>query len=338
MVGSLMPIAASPPPIRSDEEYARLLGSLRFWEPYARAAVDRAGLPPPSRLEMHTIGTYPAVVADTGVVVKLFGDRWSGPESHRAERAALGVLAGSDLPVPDLVAEGELYPGGDWPWPYLITQAMEGRPYRKVEPLLDPAQRHGVARSMGELLRRLHEVPLPKGETHLGPSWDRFLALLERRRREAPADHIRWRHLPAQLVSQLEGFLPDPGDLVDTSGDPVLVHGDLHADHVFLDPHSGEVTGLIDFTDAHAGDPRYDLVALHTGTFRLRRDMLGSFLESYGWDVPKAGWAEEMLAFTILHDFDVLEGIPPETLQGVGDLPGLAARLWKPLGPSHLDE
>jgi hypothetical protein len=38
---------------------------------------------------MHTTGAYPAVVADTGVVVKVFGDRWSGPEMHRAEREAL---------------------------------------------------------------------------------------------------------------------------------------------------------------------------------------------------------------------------------------------------------
>lgn len=43
-----------------------------------------------------------------------------------------------------------------------------------------------------------------------------------------------------------------------------------------------------------------DLAALHTGTFRLRKDMSGAFLYARCREVPRKGWAEGMPAFTLL--------------------------------------
>jgi hygromycin-B 7''-O-kinase len=317
-----------PPPIASDQDYAERLGDLPTWEPLARAALERARIPQPSRLEIaHPLGTYPALLADARprLVIKLFGDRYAGPESHAAELAGYQVLDGHQLPVPRLVAAGELLPGhATWQWPFLILTELPGQSYATAVARLDPGRRATVARSIGALLRRLHELPLPQPPGPLA-SWDRFLALLRRRRLHAPADHRRWGLLPARLCDQLDGWLPDPDALVDTSRPPVFVHGDLHSDHVFVDAGGG-LTGIIDFTDVYAADPRHDLVALHFGTFGLDTTLLSACLDAYGWDRRPATWAREMLAFTLLHDFNLLR--PEMRLDQFPTLDQLAHSIW----------
>jgi hypothetical protein len=105
----------------------------------------------------------------------------------------------------------------------------------------------------------------------------------------------------ARLCDQLDGRLPDPGALVDTRRPPWFVHGDLHAGHVFLDPASRRLVGVIDFTDSAAGDPRYDLVARSTsGTFQTDEALLAACLDGSGWPDRPATWARELLAFTLL--------------------------------------
>ena len=315
------------PAIASDEDYARRLGDGALWEPLARAALDRAGLEQPAQLRpARPLGTYPTLLSDTGLVVKLFGDRWAGPQSHQAELWAYHILDGHDLPVPRLVAAGQLFPDatGTWPWPFLIVTRLQGATYAALSATLDPAARRQVAGDLGRLLRRLHALPLTGGR--LAPSWNRFLALLRRRRGQAPQDHRRWEVLPPGLCRQLDGWLPDPDALVDTGRPPCFVHGDLHDEHVFLDPISRRLAGIIDFTDVHAGDPRYDLVALHFGTFRTDKALLGACLDAYGWQERPASWPRDMLALTLLHDFNMFgPGMP---LGRFATLDDLADAIW----------
>ena len=71
-----------PPAFASDQDYADRLGDGAFWEPWARAALDLAGLDQPEMLQpARPLGTYPTLLTGTGLVVKLFGDRWYGPWS-----------------------------------------------------------------------------------------------------------------------------------------------------------------------------------------------------------------------------------------------------------------
>jgi hygromycin-B 7''-O-kinase len=189
------------PVIASDEDYARRLGDGAFWEPWACAAFDLAGLDQRARLwPARPLGSYPTLLSDTGLVVKLFGDRWYGPESHQAELEAYRVLDGHDLPVPRLVAAGQLFPDAtnQWPWPFLILTQLRGATYAALSATLDRAARRRVAGDLGWLLRRLHRLPL--SGRRLAPSWRHFLALLERRRGEAPQDHRRWGAAAAPAV------------------------------------------------------------------------------------------------------------------------------------------
>jgi hygromycin-B 7''-O-kinase len=321
------------PVLDSDAEYALRLGDQAFWEPYARRALERAGLPTPSSMWIaQEVGTYPTLLTDTGLVVKLFGQRYYGPESHAAERDAYRVLAGYPLPAPGLVAAGALFSDADgWPWPFLVVTQVHGVSYASQQASLSPSDRLLVARELGGFLRQLHALPLV-GMDALRPDWDRCLALLARRRRDAPADYRRWGILPPHLVDQLDGWLPDPLALVDTRRPPRFLHGDIHSQHVFLDPVTHALSAVIDFTDALAGDPRYDLVALHFGTFRTDKALLIACLDGCGWPVPDDDWPRQMLAFTLLHDFNMLT--PNMDLARYRALDDLADAIWRLDTPS----
>jgi aminoglycoside phosphotransferase (APT) family kinase protein len=45
-------------------------------------------------------------------------------------------------------------------------------------------------------------------------------------------------------------------------GSPRLVHNDLYLEHVLIDPRSGSVCGVIDWSDAVIGDPALDFAVL----------------------------------------------------------------------------
>lgn len=60
------------------------------------------------------------------------------------------------------------------------------------------------------------------------------------------------------------------------------------------------MAGLIDFADAVAGDPAYELVALFAGLFRCAPAPLRAFLEAYGPEPafgPAAAAARTLEAF-----------------------------------------
>lgn len=322
------------PALASDAEYRQRLGDQAFWEPYARAVLEQAGLPAPALMRIaREVGTYPTLITDSGLVVKLFGERYYGPESFAAERDAYRVLEGYPLPVPKLIAAGSLFSDNDdgWLWPFLVVTQVHGVSYAAQRASLSQSHRLTVARQLGGFLYHLHRLPLI-GRDALLPTWDRFLALLARRRRDAPADYRGWGILPPHLVDQLDGWLPDPFALADTSQPPRFLHGDIHNEHVFLDPGSHRLSAVIDFTDVFAGDPRYDLVALHFGTFRTDKALLAACLDGYGWPTPDADWPRQMLAFTLLHDFNMLT--PDMELGDHRSLDDLADAIWRLDTPS----
>lgn len=280
--------------------------------------------------------SYPTLLADTGVVVKLFGQRFAGPESHRVERAAYALLDSSDLPVPELLHSGELYPEATgWKWPYLILSRLSGIPYAEVGDALPARARLRLAREVGEFLRRLHALPLG-GDGVLAGAWERFHALLRRRRREAPGEYRQKGYLSQEALGQVPDFLPsDPTALIPADQAPAFVHGDLHSEHLLVDPREGRLRGVLDFTDGYAGDPRYDFLALHFGTFRANKALLQAALQGYGWFDTDERWARDMMAFTFLHDFDLLARLGDDVtlLRKAPDLESVARLLWDPTSP-----
>jgi aminoglycoside phosphotransferase (APT) family kinase protein len=75
---------------------------------------------------------------------------------------------------------------------------------------------------------------------------------------EARHQHARVAELvPAPHRAAVAAFLAAPAPLWAAPA-PVLLHNDLGAEHVLVDPATRAVTGIIDWADAAIGDPAYD--------------------------------------------------------------------------------
>ncbi|UCM90623.1 phosphotransferase family protein [Streptomyces marincola] len=316
----------SPGGIGSDDAYARIRNDAGFWEPWVRPALERLGFSSVGDLRVPGASTSPVLVSSTGLVVKLYGAHWYGPESFAVESEAYRLLEGTGLPVPNVLARGELYPrSDDWTWPFMVLEAVPGRTWREATEDMATPGRLALARRLGTVLRQVHEVPLSAATGPLRPESTRFADVLRERRAATVADHREWGHLPPALLDGVPGFLPEIDALL---GDrpPVFVHGDLHGTNLFVGTGPERVSGLIDFADSYAGDPRYSLVQLHLNAFGADRSLLRAALEGADWPVP-GDFPRQMLAFTFLHDFDVLENVPLD-LTGVSSLDDLAGLLW----------
>jgi hypothetical protein len=254
-----------PRPVTTQPHYGAHLGDVEYWSAYVSAALDRHGIPH-SRIEAPFVGSFPTFLAGD-VVVKLFADTFDGPRSFAVEKAMYELLSPiRDIPAPGLVAEGQLFDDpAQWNWPYLISERLAGTAVRDL-PIerLTPA----VAERLGAIAARLHSLPVPSAVAarDLPPSL----------RCEAP-DRLRGHGLPEHLVEQVPEFLAD------APADRVLVHADLTADHLFLD--SSGLVGIIDWGDAVAADPWYELVALRFDGLRTNRPLFEAFLDGYGWPI-----------------------------------------------------
>ena len=302
----------------TDAEYPAVYNDLAHWHPWIERALDIAGLPPARSLTAGTLGTFPTYRTGTGLVVKLFPAVYDGPASFEAEAAANAALVGSGLPVPAVVATGQLFDDDGWPWPFLVFEEAPGVPLASVE--LDAARRLVLAEDVGAFLRRLHQVPSPTG------TWDRYLTVLERRKRQVPdEDHRRHGWLAPHLLDAIPDYLarfPDETRF-DASQPPAFVHADLHHDHLFLDPATGHLQAVIDWGDVLEGDRWYDFGALATGSFHGDRAMIDTCYDAYG-ERPDP---EVQLARMLLHGWDLFDAVPDEIRKGSRSLEELAARL-----------
>jgi len=189
-------------------------------------------------------------------VVWRLGDQWAMRLPRHQKAAAKQETETSWLPrigkewpfaAPVPVRIGE--PSADFPWAWTVVPWIEGVPAH-----ISPLDRLGVAQ-LGAALRALH-TPAP-AEAPRHPR--RSLSLLQRSERvtatigalaSASADSP-WRlHSDAAArVFQQGATSPRPG--------PAWTHLDLHPGNVLTD--DGELAGIVDWSEAAAGDPAADL-------------------------------------------------------------------------------
>ncbi len=159
------------------------------------------------------------------------------------EAAVLAVVArhvSPAVPEPLVAADG-----------MLVYRMLGGSPLITALPVPSSDR---VGHALGRLLAELHAIPvaeLPPGvhldedplEEWLGEAQECFATS-----RETIPDHHRLRILQ---------FLKSPVPPEPTES--VFGHNDLGAEHVLIDPRSGTVTGVIDWSDAGFADPAIDL-------------------------------------------------------------------------------
>ncbi|WP_157973940.1 phosphotransferase family protein [Desertihabitans aurantiacus] len=175
---------------------------------------------------------------------ELVEKRFADPARHDTEVQALRALAGSGLPVPELVA---VTPG---------SVLMTLLPGERLDGLDASRQIAGISAS-AELLRELHRLPPPTGLP--GPPDD---ARTIRRYRDAGGPPLPLRVPPATP--------------------PVFCHGDWTNGNLLLSGE--EVSGVVDWEAAHVGDPLRELSRAAYGASRDDPRRAEALVEAYGAD------------------------------------------------------
>lgn len=172
-----------------------------------------------------------------------------------------------------------------FPWPFAGYRRVPGRSVCSAAP--DDAQRAAAAVPLARFVAALHRTPARDVEA-MGLPGDVIgkmdVAFHRTRIRGALAD-LRDRGLLDDDCVRRLGRVADDTPPVASRG-PVLVHGDLYARHVLVDD-AGLPSGVIDWGDAHAGDPAVDLSVAH---HLLPPAAHEAFREAYG-GVDAATWA-----------------------------------------------
>jgi aminoglycoside phosphotransferase (APT) family kinase protein len=148
------------------------------------------------------------------------------------------------LPVPEIThacRQGALKAVGH--------RAIPGEPLAVDE--LSSAQKDAIGAQLGEFLSALHSVPPHEDPNEAHRSWRgahaAFVADCERR-----VLPLLSRDEARRAVRMFEEFFENGFRFT-----PAIVHADLGPGHILVD--HGQITGIIDWTDARVGDPAIDL-------------------------------------------------------------------------------
>lgn len=142
----------------------------------------------------------------------------------------------------------------------MVLAAAAGRPLAEVEPGLSRTQLAAVYAQLGNALRAIHRVTLPYfgAADDAVATWEDLVdTWLAACRRARPALHTAGfvddeiSELLAQVTSLRAAALPGA----------VLCHGDLSADHLFVDDEL-RLTAIIDWGQVMGAEPALDIAML----------------------------------------------------------------------------
>lgn len=207
----------------------------------------------------------------------------------------------SNIPVPAIVATGHVYGNR----PAMAIEWVSGETAGDIM-LANPKLAHRLGTVSGQILARIHQIPLPK---------------------HSPGSHwpLRGTQHDPELRALLHQATPRP---------PALLHLDFHPFNLIAT--GGRVTGVLDWTNAAFGDPRADIARTVSimrlvapaliGTIGARRMSTGMFtrglLSSYQkWHgeltgmAPFYAWAGQFMLEDLGPKIDSLPVSSPATIR-----------------------
>ncbi len=185
--------------------------------------------------------------------------------SFAEEAWAMTQCREAGVPVPDVLGFRLADDGkGD----VMLMRRARGRALEAVLPDLDAAEKERVWTNVGRVLERLHCIPvssfgfLRETDDHApiqGADWHTYAQkLLEYREYDVPA--LQRAGLTLSEIGGLLELVRAVGELPYDS--PVLAHGDLGADHIYVDGDLN-VVDIIDFGMAQGSAAPLDFGVLH---------------------------------------------------------------------------
>jgi Ser/Thr protein kinase RdoA (MazF antagonist) len=177
--------------------------------------------------------------------------------------------------------------------PVLALAALPGVALARLG---EPATSSAAAwEAAGTMVRTLHDAPPPAWESKRGSE---RAATLE----QECAWLVEHDVLPGQVVARgrelaLGALAPRPSS---------FIHGDLQVAHVHVDEHD-RVTGVLDWSEAGAGDPAYDVATLTLGHPERLEPLLSGYGRDVDRDLVRGWWALRCLTairWLVEHDLD----------------------------------
>lgn len=160
--------------------------------------------------------------------------------------------------------------------PVLALAALPGRALGRLQ---EPSTASPAAwTAAGAAVRSLHDAPVPAWP---GRTPDELATRLA-----AECDWlIAHDVVPADVVTRNRRL----AEAVLRPWTPVFIHGDLQIVHVFVD--GGEVTGIIDWSEASPGDALYDLATLTLAHEERLDDVIAGYGTDVDVDLIRAWWS-----------------------------------------------
>ncbi|MEV6972398.1 phosphotransferase [Kitasatospora sp. NPDC093806] len=149
----------------------------------------------------------------------------------------------------------------------------------------------------GAAIRRLHDAPLPSWSGRAGRDVAALAAELSDECELLVTNGV----LPAELVARNRRV----AEAAFRPWTPAFTHGDLQIAHVFVE--GGEVTGIIDWSEAGRGDALYDLATFTLGHEERLDDVIAGYGGEVDVEVIHAWWSlRSLLAvrWLVEHGFD----------------------------------
>lgn len=194
--------------------------------------------------------------------------------AHRREIALLPELAAM-LPaaVPDFE---RLWPGGAaYAEPFMGYRKIDGVPLRRP---IRRQWRAALAAGLAAFLAALHRFPTDRAAALTGladgaGAWRAEYATVYGMMRERVIPLLD----PAPRAAATALFEGHLGDDRNFAFRPAVIHHDLGPEHILVEPASGRLAGVIDWSDVVIGDPAIDLAAL----LHLDADFAADVMERY---------------------------------------------------------
>ncbi|MBC8451385.1 MAG: phosphotransferase [Planctomycetes bacterium] len=224
------------------------------WDNRAFLMIDRAGFEWVLRFPQRAVAA-PLMARELELLPRLSA-KLASSDATPAD-AGLDAAVESTLALPNPELQGVA--AGDYPYPFGGYRRLPGRTACAWK--RGPGAERPGARALGQLLGALHPLgsaaPFVKffeRDLGTGDALAGRLRRFEERLGELEAGSARLGVQP----SDIRGAAHEVRTCPPWNGPPQLVHGDLYGRHLLVD-EAGHPTAVIDWGDAHRGDPALDL-------------------------------------------------------------------------------
>lgn len=214
---------------------------------------QRHGLGPVESIEQPGRGSINAVyIVNDTYVLRVNHKAAPGYDHFKSERRAFERLRGLNMPVPQVIA----YSAAD---NYIILTKLEGTPMIDSWPSLDAAAQQQLAYQAGVYLARIHSATFAQvGNLRtIGQfaTWYDFVTDFYRRFAD---EAVSMGSIDRDAHARGLQFIRDHKPLLDTITVGHLLHSDYHFENILQ--QDGQITGILDFEWALAGDPAWDMI------------------------------------------------------------------------------